>query len=60
MRIAQGGEGSLSVDVMHRQILDQMLQEDRWVSLKSSWGEKDLQDINLVWHRLEGTSILRS
>ncbi|KII83947.1 hypothetical protein PLICRDRAFT_127149 [Plicaturopsis crispa FD-325 SS-3] len=52
--IAGGGEGPLVVDVLHRQLLDEMLASPRWSHLKPLWDEAALQDLNLIWHRLPG------
>ncbi|KAL5489861.1 hypothetical protein ACEPAI_4693 [Sanghuangporus weigelae] len=51
---SQGAEGSLNIDIMHREILDEMLASERWSMLKTVWNEEDLADINTVWHRLDG------
>ncbi|KAL5532703.1 hypothetical protein ACEPAF_4477 [Sanghuangporus sanghuang] len=51
---SQGAEGSLNVDIMHREILDEMLASKRWSVLKTVWNEEDLAEINTVWHRLDG------
>ncbi|KAF9010045.1 HAD-like domain-containing protein [Cyathus striatus] len=55
-RVAAGGEGSKNVDVMHRQILDNMLQSEEWGHLGALWDEQQRQQLNLVWHRLDGWS----
>ncbi|EGN94278.1 hypothetical protein SERLA73DRAFT_125803 [Serpula lacrymans var. lacrymans S7.3] len=55
-RIAEGGEGSLNIDVVHRQILDTMLESPRWTHLSSVWSEEERQDLSQIWHRLDGYS----
>lgn len=47
-------EGPTNVDLMHRQILDEMLETPEWESLRSSWSEEERRHLNLVWHRLHG------
>jgi len=51
---AQGGSGTLNGDIMHRQILDQLLAKSEWAKYGSSWTEEERRELNLVWHRLEG------
>ncbi|EJD02361.1 haloacid dehalogenase [Fomitiporia mediterranea MF3/22] len=51
---ANGAKGSLNVDIMHREILEEMLSTERWSALKTAWNEADLAEINLAWHRLDG------
>jgi len=52
-RIADGGQGPSSVDVMHREILDGMLKSDEWFHLGAVWDESTREELNLVWHRLK-------
>ncbi|KAJ3740295.1 haloacid dehalogenase [Lentinula detonsa] len=59
-RIAQGGEGSLNVDVMHREgsattyhILDKML-SSQWSHVGNVLNEEARVNLNLIWHRLDG------
>lgn len=53
-RIALGGQGPSSVDVMHREILDNMLKSDEWSHVGALWDESTRVALNLVWHRLKG------
>ncbi|KAF6752015.1 HAD-like domain-containing protein [Ephemerocybe angulata] len=53
-RVAVEGAAFTSVDAMHRQILDQMLASPEWSSIAPLWSEEELQELNLVWHRLGG------
>ena len=39
---------------MHREILNEMLESERWAKLRTAWTEDELLDINWVWHRLRG------
>ncbi|KLO10028.1 haloacid dehalogenase [Schizopora paradoxa] len=48
-----GGQ-TLSVDVMHREILDAMLDSDRWRMLGAIWGESDRNELVMLWHKLDG------
>ena len=36
------------------QILDSMLAKPEWEALAKMWGEEKRQEVNLVWHRLNG------
>ncbi|OBZ79363.1 (S)-2-haloacid dehalogenase 4A [Grifola frondosa] len=53
-RVAAGGDGPANVDIMHRQILDGMLESPRWQHLAPLWDEAKRQELVLIWHRLEG------
>ncbi|KIK54204.1 hypothetical protein GYMLUDRAFT_48876 [Collybiopsis luxurians FD-317 M1] len=53
-RIAGGGEGSGNVDIMHREILEQMLSSPRWSHVGKVLDEDARVHLNLVWHRLNG------
>ncbi|THG97574.1 hypothetical protein EW026_g4446 [Hermanssonia centrifuga] len=53
-RIAEGGTGSMNVDVVHREILDSMLASPRWEHLGLLWDEEKRRDLTLAWHRLSG------
>ncbi|KAH9950572.1 haloacid dehalogenase [Amylocystis lapponica] len=55
-KVAAGGEGPNNVDVMHREILDAMLQTSRWEYLAPLWDEAQRQELVLIWHRLNGWS----
>ncbi|KAF7325234.1 Haloacid type II [Mycena kentingensis (nom. inval.)] len=69
-RIADGGNGPSSVDVMHRearrqssfvrfliiseQILEDILSKDEWKQLGDKLDSAARDEINLAWHRLHG------
>ncbi|TFK33727.1 haloacid dehalogenase [Crucibulum laeve] len=53
-RIAAGGTGSFNVDIMHREILESMLNSEYWSNIGSIWSEETRNDLNMVWHRLDG------
>lgn len=53
-RISQGGDGPASVDILHREILDSMLESPRWSFLASRCTDEKRRDLNLVWHHLRG------
>ncbi|KAF9043124.1 HAD-like domain-containing protein [Panaeolus papilionaceus] len=53
-RIAIAGGGSCNVDVMHREILDEMLNQQEWAHIGRAWDENTRADITLAWHRLKG------
>ncbi|KAG0702574.1 HAD-like domain-containing protein [Suillus ampliporus] len=53
MRIAQGGEGTFNTDIMHRQILDNMLTTPRWSHLAEVWAESDREELTMIWHNLD-------
>jgi 2-haloalkanoic acid dehalogenase type II len=52
--VAAGASGPLNVDVMHREILDDLLKSPEWSHLGALWDEPTRQHLNLVWHRLNG------
>ncbi|KAH7923361.1 haloacid dehalogenase [Leucogyrophana mollusca] len=49
----KGGSTSLSTDVMHRELLDKMLETPRWSRLASAWNEQDRHSLTMVWHHLD-------
>ncbi|KAJ7225221.1 haloacid dehalogenase [Mycena haematopus] len=53
-RIAQGGTGPLSVDVMHREILQNMLDTPKWKPFGDKLTSEARDELNLIWHRLDG------
>ncbi|KAH7923364.1 haloacid dehalogenase [Leucogyrophana mollusca] len=52
-RVSQGGEGPHSIDVMHKELLEEMLDSPRWSRLAPVWNEKDRQDLTMIWHNLD-------
>ncbi|KAJ7054313.1 haloacid dehalogenase [Mycena amicta] len=53
-QLAQGGGGPGNVDVMHRQILDDILSEAEWKVFGDKLDAKARDSLNLAWHRLHG------
>ncbi|KAJ7152765.1 HAD-like domain-containing protein [Mycena crocata] len=53
-KIAEGGTGSLNVDTMHREILEEILSTPEWKSFGETLTSDARADLNLVWHRLHG------
>ncbi|KAH9475798.1 (S)-2-haloacid dehalogenase 4A [Psilocybe cubensis] len=53
-QIAAGASGPRNVDVMHREILDELLTRPEWSQIGELWDESTRQSLNLVWHRLNG------
>jgi len=55
-QVADGGEGQLNVDRMHRQILEEMLKTERWSKLAQleDWDDAHKSELNMCWHRLDG------
>ncbi|KAJ7500063.1 haloacid dehalogenase [Mycena latifolia] len=53
-KIAQGGTGSLKVDVMHREILEDILRAPEWTAFGAALDDRARADLNLAWHRLHG------
>ncbi|KAF7354411.1 Haloacid type II [Mycena venus] len=53
-RIAAGGKGPLNIDVMHRQILEQILGTPEWKALGDKLDTEARDKLTLVWHRLDG------
>ncbi|KAK7012599.1 Haloacid type II [Favolaschia claudopus] len=54
LRIAQGGKGPSSVDVMHREMLEDILTSEKWKALSDKLTSQARDELNLVWHRLDG------
>jgi len=48
------GGRTLNVDVMHREILDEMLSSKRWKPLGDVWGDTDRHELVMLWHKLDG------
>ncbi|KAJ7354388.1 haloacid dehalogenase [Mycena albidolilacea] len=53
-RIAQGGTGPSSVDVMHREILQDILDTPLWRPVGDKLTSDARDELNLIWHRLNG------
>ncbi|KAH9846181.1 haloacid dehalogenase [Lenzites betulinus] len=53
-RVAGGGKGSTNVDIMHREILDEMLESPRWNHLASLWDDPKRAEMVQFWHKLNG------
>ncbi|KAI0770922.1 haloacid dehalogenase [Trametes elegans] len=53
-KVSKGGEGSTNADVMHREILDGMLDSPRWKHLASQFDDAKRQKLVLFWHKLDG------
>lgn len=53
-RIAQGGAGTLNVDAMHREILEDILRTPEWQAFGEALDATARADLNLAWHRLHG------
>ncbi|KAF8207904.1 HAD-like domain-containing protein [Mycena galopus ATCC 62051] len=53
-RIALGGTGPSSVDIMHREILENVLNTPQWKPFGDKLTSEARDDLNLIWHRLEG------
>ncbi|KAJ7239159.1 haloacid dehalogenase [Mycena haematopus] len=58
-RIAKGGTGPLSVDVMHREILQNMLDAPQWKLFGDKLTNEARDELNLIWHRLDGLYALK-
>lgn len=56
-RVSQGGEGTSNADIMHREILDDMLTSPRWSHMAEVWGESDRENLTMIWHNLDGTGL---
>ncbi|KAF8507252.1 haloacid dehalogenase [Gautieria morchelliformis] len=54
LHVARGGAGPATVDEMHRQLLDELLDSPRWSMLAPLWGDPVRRDLVLAWHRLHG------
>ncbi|KAG9219865.1 hypothetical protein CCMSSC00406_0009612 [Pleurotus cornucopiae] len=47
-------DGPLNVDVLHRNILEEMLASSKWNGLGKIWGDEDRKKLTLAWHFLDG------
>ncbi|KAI0824066.1 haloacid dehalogenase [Trametes gibbosa] len=52
--VAESGHGATNMDVVHRQVLDKMLESPRWERLAPSWNDTKRHEITLAWHRSDG------
>ncbi|CAK5276366.1 unnamed protein product [Mycena citricolor] len=55
-RVAAGGPGTRDVDLMHREILENLLSTPAWRKLGDRLDKGARDALNLVWHRLYGWS----
>ncbi|KAJ7456013.1 haloacid dehalogenase [Mycena galericulata] len=53
-KIAGGAPGSLNVDIMNREILDDMLHSEEWKHFGAALDPDARGHLNLAWHRLNG------
>ncbi|KAH9885614.1 haloacid dehalogenase [Cubamyces lactineus] len=53
-RVAKGGPGSTNADVMHREVLDGLLESPQWKHLAPLWDNSKREEIVLFWHKLHG------
>jgi len=53
-RIAAGGEGTLHVDTLHREILDSILNSASWNHLSEIFPLDDRKQLTDIWHHLNG------
>ncbi|THH30265.1 hypothetical protein EUX98_g3932 [Antrodiella citrinella] len=52
--IANGGSGSTNIDVVHREILDSMLESPNWHHLVEGWDDTRRNESVHFWHTLNG------
>ncbi|KAI0633829.1 haloacid dehalogenase [Trametes polyzona] len=52
--VAQSGEGNTNMDIVHREILESMLESPRWKHLASVWDDAKRHELVLAWHRSDG------
>ncbi|KAJ6531370.1 HAD-like domain-containing protein [Mycena vulgaris] len=52
--ILQGGTGSLNVDEIHREILEDMLRSPEWSHFGAQLDKDERGRLNTAWHRLHG------
>ncbi|KAJ7457261.1 haloacid dehalogenase [Mycena galericulata] len=57
--VAQGGSGSLNVDAMHREILEDLLESPQWKHLGAVLDKDERTKLNSAWHRLHGLYALK-
>jgi len=53
-QVAEGGSGSTNIDTVHRQLLDEMLETDKWKPLSTSLSDNDRTAMTGLWHKLNG------
>ncbi|TCD66350.1 hypothetical protein EIP91_001454 [Steccherinum ochraceum] len=53
-KVSESGIGSTNIDVVHRQLLDEMLETPRWQHLSAHWGDKKREEMTRFWHKLDG------
>ncbi|KAK4058548.1 hypothetical protein OIO90_000710 [Microbotryomycetes sp. JL221] len=51
--ISEGAPGPTNVDDLHRELLDELLQDPQW-KLLSSWSDADRDQAVQFWHKLDG------
>ncbi|KAH7908282.1 HAD-like domain-containing protein [Hygrophoropsis aurantiaca] len=52
-QVSQGGQGSLSIDIVHKDLLEYMLESPRWSRLAAVWSQQDRNDLVMTWHNLD-------
>ncbi|KAL4244606.1 HAD-like hydrolase superfamily protein [Abortiporus biennis] len=52
--IAQGAEGSTNIDIVHRELLDTMLDSPKWTDLSAGLNDAKRHELTLNWHKLKG------
>ncbi|CDO70197.1 hypothetical protein BN946_scf184905.g9 [Trametes cinnabarina] len=52
--VAEAGQGNTNMDVVHRQILNAMLDSPRWKHLAALWDDNKRHELVLAWHRSDG------
>ncbi|KAJ3576806.1 hypothetical protein NP233_g183 [Leucocoprinus birnbaumii] len=45
---------SYNIDVVHRQLLDQLIVKPEWAPHTSAWTEEEKHELTYAWHRLNG------
>ncbi|KAK7050327.1 hypothetical protein R3P38DRAFT_2763463 [Favolaschia claudopus] len=53
-KIAQGNDSSLTMDELHRELLEKMLLSPEWKHLGAVLDAEERTKLNNVWHRLQG------
>ncbi|KAI0346841.1 haloacid dehalogenase [Trametopsis cervina] len=53
-KIASDGQGSTNIDIIHRELLDDMLNSRKWEHLGRMWDDEKRKEITFFWHKLHG------
>lgn len=52
--IAEGAPGPTNVDVLHRELLDELMLREEYSPLAAAWDDKTRGELVQFWHKLDG------